>query len=171
MMDVLVDKVIEALSYELMRTNSDGASAFYTDKFIEVVTNKSITATTPSLTIAVVEGDSRPLQFEISSTVSQTAESYSLQIQFIVRAAAEAEAKQYRRIVTQRIKHAILRTGGKFRALVLGAVDTDEGYRENVQKYKTSQTRYDNSAIAGEFIYLSVIELDVETQVSYNEPI
>ncbi len=164
MIDILVDKIVESLDTDLT-----SGSVLYTDGFIEAVTNKNLVPESMHKQIAVLEGDSAPVEYQISDRIANTKEKYVLDIQLLVRAASEQEGKRLRRTLTSRIKHSILRKNGEFFSNVLGSSDSGVGYSETPQKYEIIRTQYDNAIIDGDFLYMSVVELAVETDVNYYE--
>ena len=164
MIDLIVDRIQSGINYEM-----GTGSPYYSDYLLEFVTNRNITFADPNKSVAVLEGESEPVEFEISNRISQTKEKFTVKIYLLIRGASGEETKGTRRALTQRIRHAFLRRNGNIFTNLLTTIDSGVGYEERVSKYKIARTQYDNTDIGGDFIYLAALDIDVETEVNYTE--
>ncbi len=164
MIDIIVDKIVEGLSSDL-----GAGSTIYSDNLVEHVTNKGLVKESTNKTIAVLEDDAVPTEFDIADRMAQTTEVYTVRIQLLIRSAEEEAGKAMRRVITRRIKHSLLRKNGEVFTGVLTAEDTDTGYSEQPKKYTIVRTSYDGAKVDGVLLYISEIELAVDTDVNYFE--
>lgn len=162
MIDLIVDKIVDCIDGELGQD-----SEIYTDYLAQSVSSDNLMPNSPDISIAVLEQDSVPTEYRICDRISHTAESYNLEIQTLIRAAKQQDAKKARRSVTQRVKHCLMKKNGSLFTGLLTLVDSGVGYRETVRDYKITRTDYDSAEVRGNWLYLSSVAIVVNTSVDY----
>lgn len=156
MIDLIVDTLISQFNTQIGPDSS-------AENKLGLVTNISLTATSPNKTLCVIEGPVTPEIFEVGMLQPITWIYGPIELQLLCKG-TEKEAKETRRLFISLIRQTIYNS--TTRAALLALTNTVGTEIERVLKYNITHIRTDFAALKGQFIFIAVFQLSITTEIS-----
>ena len=156
MISLIVDELINQFDSQL-------GSNSLADNKLGLITNVSLSATSPNKTLSVVEGPITPQEFEIG-VLSPTTYLYSpIELQFLCKG-TEKVAKETRRTFISLIRQTLY--NATTRAALLALSNTTGNEIERILKFNLIKINTDFANLKGQFIFVAVFQMSVTTEIS-----
>lgn len=147
----------------------DNIAAALADHFGEefpgaTVVQREIRPTDPNETIAVHVIDWRPLDWEIGNR-DVSLSRYAIQVETMHRHADESEGRVAQARLAKNIRAMLYRDSG-LRVRLTSLSENMLGTTERLKRWGVQLQRYHSNQLSGQFIFISVTELWVETEMA-----
>lgn len=156
MIDLIVDELILQFNTQI------GPDSSAINK-LGLITNISLSATSPNKTLSVVEGPIIPQEFEIGVLNPTTYLYGPIELQFLCKG-TEKVAKETRRTFISLIRQTLY--NATTRAALLTLSNTTGNEIERVLKFNLIKINTDFAQLKGQFIFVAVFQMSVTTEIS-----
>lgn len=118
----------------------------------------------PNLAVGVFALGWEPSEHEIGGTPDPSLARYNLSIQSLVKHATEEGGQALHTNMAHRVRTMLYRSTDLRVRLAAASVTSPEGIVERVLKWGVSNQRFRSNEISGQFVYLSVTNVEIDTE-------